>query len=216
MGLVVSFGLVLVATGVVGLFGIKVVHFSANGLAWQVVTLSLLVAVAEEVLHRGFIFQSLSSELGSFLAIVLSSAVFSMLHFTYPSDAAALSGNSMDILSGFKTLPRIVERFTDFSAILPDAAGYFLLGSLFCVMSLKLDSLYAAVAAHALLVFVNLSRVVTFKGRLLVGKDMVFGARGSVSETFAGSLMAWFLILLAIIAFLAAGGLSPDSRRKRA
>jgi membrane protease YdiL (CAAX protease family) len=154
--------------------------------------------------------------LGSFLAIVLSSALFSMLHFTYPSNPNALSGDSIDIFSGFKALPGTLERFTDFGEILPDAAGYFLLGALFCVMCLKLGSLYAATAAHALLAFVNLSGIVTFKGKLLVGRDVVFGAHGSVSETFTGSILAWFLILLAIIAFLAAGGLSPEKKGKAA
>jgi len=214
IGVAVAVLLIGIAAGIVAVFGIRGVDFDPKSALFKFVLFALWVGVFEEVLHRGFILQSLSSEIRAFPAIIISSAFYSLIHFTYPHSIEATSRHSFDFLSGFKSLPHLFDRISDFSEILPDATGYFLLGVLFSVAYMKMGSLYVPMGLHAFLVFIEQSRLVTISRKLLGGRKIIFGSHGPLLETFLGSIMCWILLLIAIISFLSIGGLSSGRSRK--
>ncbi len=214
IGIAVAILLIGVAVGIVALFRIRGVDFGLKSALLRLILLALWVGVFEEILYRGFILQSLSSEIRAFPAIIISSAFYSLIHFTYPQSIQAASAHSFDFLSGFKSLPHLLDRISDYSAILPDATGYFLLGVLLSLAYIKMGSLYVPMGLHAFLVFIEQSRLVVISRKFLGGRKIIFGSHGPILETFLGSIMCWILLLIAIIGFLSIGGLSSGTSRK--
>ena len=54
--------------------------FGGNGLAYILWTGCVLAPVFEEIVHRGFIFNALSSRFGTVAGVLVSSAIFSAIH----------------------------------------------------------------------------------------------------------------------------------------
>ncbi len=214
IGVAVGIILVGLAVAAVIIFRARGVDFNTTSALWMPVLLALCVGVFEEVLHRGFIFQSLRQELTTFPAIILSSAFFSLLHFTYVEPPVHFSSGAFDMLLGFRAFPRLFDDFHHFSMILPEATGYFLLGVLFCLAYIRRGSLYVPIGLHTLLVFVEQSRVVTIRLKFLGGSEIIFDSHGSVLEAFLGSITAWILLLVAIIYFLSTADLSRSRSDK--
>ena len=61
--------------------------FGGNGLAYVLWTGCVLAPLFEEIVHRGFIFNALSSRFGTVAGVVVSSAIFSAIH-GYPLQGA--------------------------------------------------------------------------------------------------------------------------------
>ena len=181
---------------------------------WKVVLASLYLAVLGEILHRGFIFQSLTVEIRAFPAILFSCAFFAILRFIHPLGEISRPSSSVDFLAGFKAFPGLFDQVTDFNNILPAFIGYFLLGALYCLAYLKTDSLYVSIGAVALFSFTELSRIVEIKSRLFVGRKIILGSSGPVPDAFMGGMMAWIALLVAIIAFLSVNSLASGKDRK--
>jgi membrane protease YdiL (CAAX protease family) len=215
MGVAVGIILVGLALVVVVAFRARGVDFNTTAAPWMPVLLALWIGVFEEVMHRGFVFQSLRQELTTFPAIILSSALYSLLHFTHARPPVFSSSEAFDMFLGFKAFPHLFDGFRHVSTILPEITGCFLLGVLFCLAYTRRGSLYVPIGLHALLVFVEQSRIVTIRPRFLGGSQMIFGSHGAVLEAFLGSITAWILLLLAIIYFLSTAGLSWDTSEKK-
>lgn len=213
IGIAVAFLFVAIAAGIVWLFGIKGVEINFSRLLWRPLILCLIGGFVGEIIHRGFIFQSLSSEISAFPAVILSSAFFALIRFTYAAGETISSGG-IDFLSGFKTFPHLFDGFSRFQQILPSMAGCFLIGILFAVAYLRLNSLYAPIGMHAFLVFTDSSGAVMLSDRLFAGRDIIFGSHGTILEALPGGIMAWILLLLAIIGFLSIGGLSRKQNNR--
>jgi len=210
VGVLVGAVLTGISVAIVVLFKLRGVEFSPYEMIWRTALLTLWIAVFQEIIHRGFIFQGLRREVTTFPAIIISSVFYSLLHFTYPREVGRAMSASFDFLAGFKNVAHMLDGFRDFSELLPDATGYFLLGvvlSLSCVIT---GSLYMAIGIHAFLVFINESRLITISPRHFAGRETIFGSSGTILETFMGSILCWILLLLVIIALLSVRVSSRD------
>lgn len=210
VGVLVGAVLMGVSVAVVFLFKLRSIEFNPYEMIWRTALLALWITVFQEIIHRGFIFQSLRYEVTTFPAIIISSVFYSLLHFTYPRTVDSVSSASFDFLAGFKNVAHILDSFRDFSELLPDATGYFLLGVVLCLSYVITRSLYMAIGIHAFLVFINESRLITISPRHFTGRETIFGSSGTILESFMGSILCWILLLLVIIALLSVRVSSRD------
>lgn len=85
LGLLAGAVLFSVLTGVVALLGgFEVLGLRGLGAFWATAGMAVFSGVFEEILFRGIVFRQLEAWLGSWLALVLSSALFGGLHIMNP------------------------------------------------------------------------------------------------------------------------------------
>lgn len=80
--------------------GLSIAEAGLGGLMFMLVSACIVAPLAEEILYRGVLFRSLGNRLGVFPAAVLSSIVFSMIHFygLYGFISVAIFGFSCALL----------------------------------------------------------------------------------------------------------------------
>jgi membrane protease YdiL (CAAX protease family) len=155
--------------------------FSAIGTAAVVGTL-------EEILFRGGIFGGLRRVLYWPGALVISSAIFALVHFLNKANVTgAVSWNS-----GLVLLPQMLAGFADFRAIVPGFFTLTLVGALLALAYQRTGNLYFSIGLHAGWVFVL----------RIYGKLTVQSPDGSIwfwgtSKMFDGWLA--FLVIAALL-----------------
>lgn len=133
--------------------GLRKVHmapfsFGVYGPAlMRAVTSAIVVAIIEELFFRGFILKTFVHDMRTFRAVVLTSAFYSIVHFTQ------LDGHPYfpkgDLLAGFKTLKLMIEPLGSFGAILPEFIGLFLFGYVLAYCFVWTRALYLSIGLHA-------------------------------------------------------------------
>ena len=112
----------------------------------------IVIGIVEEFFFRGFIFGRLKEKTHLFIAILLSSAFYSMTHFfdngqIFIPDHPT-TRDSLRLLFGY------LEPFVNqWGQIFPEFMGLFLFGIILCLAYLGTDSLFLAIGIHAGAVF---------------------------------------------------------------
>lgn len=104
-----------------------------------------VVALLEELLFRGALFGSLRRTHDWLTALLVSSTVYSMVHFFEkppPPDSVTLG-------SGFVTLAQMFRGFGQWDRLVPGFIALLLAGAILCLAFLRTGTLYFSIGLHA-------------------------------------------------------------------
>ncbi len=107
----------------------------------------LLVAVIEEVLFRGVLYGSLRAVGGVWLAALVSSLIFSAVHFATPVPAVGIAHAHW--YSGLALIPDLFRRVHATHYYFPFCISLFMMGIVLCFLYERTRSLYVAIGLHA-------------------------------------------------------------------
>ena len=123
------------------------------GVLWHLSLTALLTAIViaacEEVLFRGVLFTRLKPEMGVFGALVMSSAVYSIVHFF----ARTPDPQVVTWSSGLTVLRAMLGDFINPHALFPGFITLFFVGAILAALTQRTGSLYAPMGLHAGWVF---------------------------------------------------------------
>ncbi|NOZ22698.1 MAG: CPBP family intramembrane metalloprotease [Planctomycetes bacterium] len=125
----------------------------ASGLISNIAKFLLAVAcigLFEETLFRGVVLQTLMKDMRFLFAAVLSSVLYSLLHFFKANVPVGMGG---DWLIGFRALEVCFTPLVTDPTIIPAFLGLFLLGMVFAYAYRWTSALYLPIALHASWVF---------------------------------------------------------------
>lgn len=154
------------------------------------------VGCIEEILFRGFIFQSLLADLQTVSAICISSLFYSLLHFF---KVKLLVTPGFQPFIGFIV---IYQSFKDiavnFPAILPLIIGLFLVGVVLSYAYFRTKSLYLAIGIHAGWIFLIKANKLFFDH---VGMNLkwLFGDSKMITGALGWSFLIFTLILIRFV-----------------
>ena len=106
---------------------------------------AIAVSVLEELLFRGVLYGRLRSILGHPVSLVLSSALYALVHFFERPPSPA----SVSWFSGFETLGQMLEGITQWATLFPTFFTLTLVGVILGQMYDRTGSLFAPIALHA-------------------------------------------------------------------
>jgi membrane protease YdiL (CAAX protease family) len=155
----------------------------------QAVIGGLFIGVFEEILFRGFIFNALRKSIGVIAGILISSFLFSIVHFMRPIDPETVNQWN----SGFLLFGSLFARAGD--AFLQEACTLFCMGLVLATLCHWMKSIYVAIGLHAGWVWVMmLFRLFTDNQENLV---WLYGTNEWVSKAWMGPILS--LVFLAAI-----------------
>lgn len=112
----------------------------------------ILVALIEEYLFRGLIFLSLASRLGWLRAAMITSLIFSSLHFFEGRGLEEIQNpGSWD--AGFRVCLLLLSNMAHEFTLFPDAVGLFCVGLILCYAVYRTGTLWYAAGLHGGWVF---------------------------------------------------------------
>lgn len=157
--LVVGFLVAVAVTAALGLIAIQSgIYTWKSHLPWNLVAgvflPALTVAVIEEFLFRGAILGLVRQTVSTVPAIVLVSALFSMVHFLRPVDGQI---SVVHWYSGFVLLGKLFGRFSDPLLVGGGFMTIFILGLLLAHSAVRTRSLWLSIGIHAGTVFGKMS-----------------------------------------------------------
>lgn len=106
---------------------------------------ALGVAIVEELLFRGTLYGRLRADLGHSFSLILSSALYALVHFFERPPAPT----SVEWSTGFTTLGHMFQGFTQWRSALPAFLTLNLAGSILAQLYHRSGGLYASIALHA-------------------------------------------------------------------
>ncbi|MGE3309071.1 MAG: lysostaphin resistance A-like protein [Limisphaerales bacterium] len=150
----------------------------------------IVVAIAEETLFRGVLFEGLRSPTGAPGAVLATAGSYSLAHFFSRPEPP----NEVTWVSGFEVLAGMLSGFGAWDRLLPAFLTLFLLGVLFALMRLRERGVHGAVGLHAALVFwMKMRGLFTATSPIAPsGGDLISGAPALV---LTGALVIAYLIL---------------------
>lgn len=155
----------------------------------QAILGGLFIGVFEEILFRGFIFGTLRKSIGVVAALLISSFLFSIVHFMRPSDPEVINQWN----SGFMLFHSLFARAGD--SFLQEACTLFCMGMVLATLCHWMKSVYVAIGLHAGWVWVMmLFRLFTDNQKNLL---WLYGTNEWVSKAWMGPILS--LIVLATI-----------------
>lgn len=110
----------------------------------EVVTSAAVVAIMEEVLFRGMIYGALRKAHRWPAALLMSSAVFAVVHFF----RKPLPPQVVDWSSGLTTLGQMLGGLGQWDSLLPGFVTMFLVGAILCVAYDRTGDLYFSIGLH--------------------------------------------------------------------
>lgn len=123
-------------------------HLTAHkivGAFFSAIATAAVVATLEEILFRGGIFGGLRKVTYWPIALVISSAIYALVHFLQPSEiTGAIHWNS-----GLILLPQMLRGFADFRALVPSFFNLTLVGILLGLAYQRTGNLYFSIGLHA-------------------------------------------------------------------
>lgn len=162
-----------------------------------------LVGCIEELLFRGFIFQSMLVDMRTVSAVCVSSLFFSLLHFFkvkyFVSTGIQPCIGFVVIYQSFKNI------IVDFSAIWPSLIGLFLVGAVLSYSCLRTKSLYLAIGLHAGWVFLIKTNKLFFDHHAGKKAEWLFGDNYIVTGVLGWIFLIFTLILIRFVAKTPAG-----------
>jgi len=162
----------------------------------KILLIACLVGCIEEILFRGFIFQSLLMDLQTVSAICISSLFYSLLHFF---KTKLLVSPGFQPFIGFIV---IYQSFKDiiinFTTILPSLIGLFLVGVVLSYAYFRTKSLYLAIGIHAGWIFLIKANKLFFDH---VGMNLkwLFGDSKMITGVLGWSFLIFTLILIRFV-----------------
>src|SRR2546422_743180 len=121
---------------------------SAGRLIVKVLSAALtaaVVAVLEEILFRGAIFGALRKTCRWPTALVISSAIYALVHFLSKPQSPA----EMNWASGLELLPTMLRGFVDFGQVVPGFFNLTLAGALLALGYQRTGNLFFSIGLHA-------------------------------------------------------------------
>lgn len=158
-------------------FHVYSVRFTITGAAMgSLVAASVVVPVIEETLFRGLILGVLLRSGSRYLAIFVTSAFFSILHFL---KAPERTSTAVTWLSGFNSISHSFVQFSDPSLVAAAFTTLFLIGWILADTRLRTCSLWLPIGLHAGWIFGNglFNRVARRQVMALpwIGKNLLVG-----------------------------------------
>ena len=195
-----GFGLIVAAASMLltymiglfaGVYGAAELDGGVVGDLIQIVVGMLLVGIIEEILFRGYILNAMRKSLGPVSAVLLSSALFAVIHFIKPADPEVKDAWN----SGFMLVSNLFAKAGD--TFLPEMCTLFCMGTVLATLSLWTRSVYLAIGLHAGWVWIMmLFRLFTEnQGRLV----WLYGPGEWISKGWVGPIMA-LLVWAAVFA----------------
>jgi len=105
---------------------------------------AIIVAVLEEVLFRGGILGALKKIYGWGIAIVISSAIYSIVHFFQRLDSLS----DIHWYSGFVGLAMMMRGFADFNSLIPGFLNLFIAGAILGLFYKYTGNIYLSIGTH--------------------------------------------------------------------
>ena len=159
----------------------------------KIATSAVVVSILEEWLFRGAILGLLARSMHRYGALLITSALFSILHFLKPNDAATTQ--SVDWLSGFGLIPGSFAQFSQPWLVLGGFTTLFCMAWILGYSRFKTDSLWMAIGLHTgwvfgLMSFNKLTKRLIQDTLPWFGKDLAVGL-GSVFVVFLTGVLLW-------------------------
>jgi membrane protease YdiL (CAAX protease family) len=142
----------------------------------------LLIGVIEEIIFRGYILNALRKSLGPVAAVLLSSALFAVVHFIKPAEPEMTDR----WYSGFLLFSHLFAKAGD--TFWPEVCTLFCMGTVLATLSYWTRSVYITIGLHAGWVWIMmLFRLFTEnQGRLV----WLYGPGEWISKGWVGPIMA--------------------------
>ena len=198
LGFSAAFGMMAALGGVMLALGIVELRHHVHAVSFlKFATSAVAVAFLEEWLFRGAILGLLARTLPPGSALVATSALFSILHFLKPNDAAL--PQSVHWLSGFAQIPGAFAQFGQPWLVLGGFTTLFCVGWILGWARLRTHSLWLAIGLHAGWVFglkvfsENTRRLLKAKATLPWFGETLYVGLGSVAAVVLTGLLvhAW-------------------------
>ena len=116
---------------------------------------AFFVAALEEGLFRAGILGLFRRTLPAGVAIAITAAIFSSVHFLKPDDSVQVT--HVTWTSGFELVPHVFHRFTEPMELLSGFTTIFVLGLMLADVTVRTRSIWMAIGLHAGVVFVKMS-----------------------------------------------------------
>lgn len=167
-----------------------------------------LVGCIEEMLFRGFIFQSMLTDIRAVSAVFISSLFYSLLHF-FKTKLPVSPGIQpfIGFIVVYQSFKNIIVNFT---AILPSVIGLFLVGVVLSYACLRTKSLYLAIGLHAGWVFlIKANRL--FFDQAGTNLEWLFGDKEMVTGALGWIFLICTLLLIRLVAKAPASVVLPQN-----
>ena len=207
-GLLLGFGSLALLAGMVLLIRARTweTEHSASAVLRHVLATGLtaiVVAVLEEIIFRGALFGTLRKVYRWTFALLISSAVYALLHFFERLPTLAKVGWT----SGFELLPQMVRGFVDLHSLVPGFFNLTLAGVILGLAYQRFGNLYFSIGLHAGWIFWVKSY--SFLTRpTAAGHSWLWGSRKLVDGWAA---LVVLLLVLALVSRLPAPRTQPPS-----
>ncbi len=208
-GFLLGAGMFIFYVAILWISGIQTFHPDAKSfteILFRLLTLLLiagLVGCIEELLFRGFIFQSMLVDMRTVSAVCVSSLFFSSLHFFkvkfFVSPGIQPFIGFVVIYQSFKNI------IVDFNAIWPSLTGLFLVGAVLSYACLRTKSLYLAIGLHAGWVFLIKTNKLFFDHHAGKNLEWLFGDNYIVTGVLGWVFLIFTLILIRFVAKVPTG-----------
>ena len=165
-----------------GVYGAAELDSGVVGELIKIIIGMLLIGVIEEILFRGYILNALRKSLGAAPAILLSSALFALVHFIKPAEPEITD----QWYSGFLLFSNLFAKTGD--TFWPEVCTLFGMGTVLATLSYWTRSVYITIGLHAGWVWIMmLFRLFTEnQGRLV----WLYGPGEWISKGWVGPIMA--------------------------
>ena len=167
---------------------LQISFLSILGILLVGIVLACLIGLFEEILFRGFLYGSLKKRVGGLIAALISSVLYSSVHFLKPTGELELPINW---LAGFiyleQSIGNMILLHQDWDARL----SLMILGCFFCLVRERFN-LFCCIGLHAAFVVgIAISRQLT-----MVNLDSQFLGLISSYNEIIGQLVSFWLLLL--------------------
>jgi len=188
--------LAIVAAGAL-IAGVRVWHVDPEAPPVVLVLLgaamtAVIVALLEEILFRGAIFGTLRQSNHWIAALLLSSAIYSIVHFF---QRAPMRPAQITWTSGLELLPKMVRGFGDLQQIVPGVFVLLVAGAILAAAYQRTGSLHFSIGLHAGWIFWAQSYAVVTKQQ--TPAHPFWGSAKMIDGWFGlivlAPLLAWFL-----------------------
>ncbi|MCF6156254.1 MAG: CPBP family intramembrane metalloprotease [Candidatus Brocadia sp.] len=162
----------------------------------KVLLIAYLVGCIEEILFRGFIFQSLLMDLRVVSAICISSLFYSLLHFF--KTKLLVSPGFQPFIGFIVIYQSFKDIIVNFTSILPSIIGLFLVGVVLSYAYFRTKSLYLAIGIHAGWIFLIKTNKLFFDH---VGMNLkwLFGDSKMITGALGWSFLIFTLLLIRFV-----------------
>ena len=167
---------------------LQISFLSILGILLVGIVLACLIGLFEEILFRGFLYGSLKKRVGGLIAALVSSALYSSVHFLKPTVELELPINW---LAGFTYLEHSIANMIFLHQDWDARLSLMILGCFFCLVRERFN-LFCCIGLHAAFVVgIAISRQLT-----TVNLDSQFLGLISSYNEIIGQLVSFWLLLL--------------------